>query len=215
MDKSYPTYSEIYWLGDHFHCNNKRLAAAHQLVLESKLNAKHICEQMQNLGFDLEVICRDIFPRKQPFLESLTFYPKNLPVVCKGFTIKEMGTGFNVCFNLIGYVVAANNLGIGLRIYGGSFQGCLHPLLYKALENYFQGESTNIYKKCPYFADSPYLKCTVNPAIPCKQCDESPQLFKNTSLKWIRLGTWLHILKYQDLEQIAVAKTPLSDTSLQ
>ncbi len=193
---------EIYWLGDRFHCTDKKLEATHQLVLESKSNSKHICQKMQNLGFDLEIICRDIFPRNQPFLENLTFYPKNLPVVCKGFTIKEMGTGFNVCFNLIGYALAANNLGIALRIYGGSFQGCLHPLLYKALENYFLSEGIEVYKQCPYFADSQYLKCTVNPAIPCKQCNESPQLFKTTAFEWIKLGTWQHILKYQDVQKL-------------
>jgi hypothetical protein len=188
---------EIYWLGDRFHCTDKKLEATHQLVLESKSNSKHICQKMQNLGFDLEIICRD-----KPFLENLTFYPKNLPVVCKGFTIKEMGTGFNVCFNLIGYAMAANNLGIALRIYGGSFQRCLHPLLYRALEDYFQSESIDVYKQCPYFADSQYLKCTVNPAIPCKQCNESPQLFKTTAFEWIKLGTWQHILKYQDIQKL-------------
>jgi hypothetical protein len=199
MDDGSPKCSEIYWLGDRFHCNHDKLEAAHQLVLESKLNAKHICEQMQNLGFDLEVICRDIFPRKQPFLESLTFYPKNLPVVCKGFTIKEMGVGFNICFNLIGYAVAASNLGVALRIYGGSFQHCLHPLLYKHLADYFQSDSVDTYKKCIYFADSPHLKCTVNPSTPCKQCDEAPQLFKSTSIEWVELGTWQHILKHKEL----------------
>ena len=193
---------EIYWLGDRFHCTDKQLEATHQLVLESKSNSKHICQKMQNLGFDLEIICRDIFPRNQPFLKNLTFYPKNLPVVCEGFTIKEMGTGFNVCFNLIGYAMAANNLGITLRIYGGSFQRCLHPLLYRALEDYFLSESIEVYKQCPYFADSQYLKCTVNPAIPCKKCDESSQQFKNTSLEWIQLGNWQHILKYQDIQKL-------------
>jgi hypothetical protein len=215
MDKPYPTYSEIYWLGDRFHCNNEKLEAAHELVLESNSNAKHICEKMQNLGFDLDTICVDIFPKK-PFPKGLSFYPKTLSIFEDGFTIEQQGTGFNVCFNLIGYAVAANGLGLALRIYGGSFQGCLHPLLYKALESYFQSGSIGIYKECPYFANSEYLKCTVNPAIPCKQCDESPQLFKNAAIEWIKLGTWQHILKYQELEgrQIAAAKTLLSDTSL-
>jgi hypothetical protein len=188
---------EIYWLGDRFHCDNEKLEASHELVLESNQNAKKLIQQMNNLGFDLEGIALELFPERQLF-----FYPKNLPVVCKGFTIKEMGTGFNICFNLIGYALAANNLGIALRIYGGSFQGCLHPLLYKALENYFQSESIDVYKQCPYFADSQYLKCTVNPAIPCKQCNESPQLFKTTAFEWIKLGTWQHILKYRDIQKL-------------
>jgi hypothetical protein len=114
--------------------------------------------------------------------------------------MEQQGTGFNICFNLIGYAVAANSLGLALRIYGGSFQGCLHPLLYKALENCFPSEGIDVYKQCPYFVDSPYLKCTVNPTTPCKQCDESPQLFKNTSIEWIQLGNWQHMLKYQDVQ---------------
>ena len=199
MDKLYPKYIEIYWSGDRFHCTNEKLEAAHQLILESQLNAKHICKQMQNLGFDLDTICVDIFPKKL-FPEGLSFYPKALSICEDGFTIKEQGTGFDICFNLIGYAVAVNNLGLTLRIYGGSFQCCLHPLLYKALTDYFQNESIDAYKKCPYFANSPYLKCTVNPAISCKQCDESPQLFKNTSLEWVELGTWQHILKYQEID---------------
>jgi hypothetical protein len=188
---------EIYWLGDRFHCTDKKLEATHQLVLESKSNSKHICQKMQNLGFDLEGIALELFPERQLF-----FYPKGLRISDNGFTIKEMGTGFNVCFNLIGYAMAANNLGIALRIYGGSFQGCLHPLLYKALEDYFQSESIDVYKQCPYFADSLYLKCTVNPTAPCKQCNESPQLFKTTAFEWIKLGTWQHILKYQDIQKL-------------
>jgi hypothetical protein len=155
---------------------------------------------MNNLGFDLEGIALELFPERQLF-----FYPKGLRISDNGFTIKEMGTGFNVCFNLIGYALAANNLGIALRIYGGSFQGCLHPLLYKALENYFQSESIDVYKQCPYFADSQYLKCTVNPAIPCKQCNESPQQFKNTSIEWIQIGAWQHVLKYQDVQGLIYA----------
>ena len=188
---------EIYWLGDRFHCTDKKLEATHQVMLESKSNSKHICQKMQNLGFDLEGIALELFPERQLF-----FYPKGLRISDNGFTIKEMGSGFNVCFNLIGYALAANNLGIALRIYGGSFQGCLHPLLYKALEDYFQSESIDVYKQCPYFADSLYLKCTVNPTAPCKQCNESPQLFKTTAFEWIKLGTWQHILKYQDIQKL-------------
>ncbi len=188
---------EIYWLSDRFHCTNDKLEAAHELVLESNQNTKKLIQQMNNLGFDLEGIALELFPERQLF-----FYPKGLRISDNGFTIKEMGTGFNVCFNLIGYALATNNLGIALRIYGGSFQGCLHPLLYKALEDYFLSESIEVYKQCPYFADSQYLKCTVNPTIPCKQCDESPQLFKNTSIEWIQLGNWQHMLKYQDIQKL-------------
>jgi hypothetical protein len=188
---------EIYWLGDRFHCTNDKLEAAHELVLESNQNAKKLIQQMNALGFDLKGIALELFPERQLF-----FYPKGLRISDNGFTIKEMGTGFNVCFNLIGYALAANNLGIALRIYGGSFQGCLHPLLYRALEDYFQSESIDVYKQCPYFADSQYLKCTVNPTAPCKQCDESPQQFKNTSIEWIQIGAWQHILKYQDIQKL-------------
>lgn len=190
---------EIYWLGDRFHCTNERLESEHKRILESKLNSKHICQQMQNLGFDLEVICLDLFPRK-PFPDGLTFYPKGLPISSNGFTMEQQGTGFNICFNLIGYAVAANSLGLALRIYGGSFQGCLHPLLYRALENYFRSNPSKVYTECPYFANSEYLKCTVNPSVPCKQCDELPQHLKNTSIEWIQLGNWRHILKYQDVQ---------------
>lgn len=194
------TQNEIYWQNDHFHCTNEKLEAAHQLILESKLNSKKLCQQMQNLGFDIEGICLELFPERKLF-----FYPKGLKISHNGFTIKEMGTGFNVCFNLIGYAVAANSLGLSLRIYGGSFQSCLHPLLYKALEDYFLSESIGIYKECPYFANSEYLKCTVNPAIPCKQCEEAPPSFRNTSLEWIRLGTWQDVLKCQDVERLIYA----------
>lgn len=191
---------EIYWLGDHFHCNNEKLEAAHQLILESKLNAKHICKQMQNLGFDLEMISLDLYPRL-PFPDGLTFYPKGLSISSNGFTVNEMGTGFNICFNLIGYAVAASNL----RIYGGSFQRYLHPLLYKHLGDYFKSNALSVYKDCPYFANSEYLKCTVNPSTPCKQCEEAPQSFRNTSIEWIELGAWQHILKYQEIHGLIYA----------
>ena len=193
-------HSDIYWLGDRFHCSNERLEAAHQLVLESELNFKHICTQMQNLGFDLDTICIDIFPRK-PFPDGLSFYPKSLSIDHDGFTMKQQGTGFNICFNLIGYAIAASNLDMTLRIYGNSFQGCLHPLLRRHLEDYFKSDDNTVHKKCPYFADSEYLKCTVNPSTPCKQCDEAPQLFRDSSIEWIELGTWQHILKYQNMEK--------------
>jgi hypothetical protein len=190
---------EIYWLGDRFHCTNDKLEAAHELILESNQNAKKLIQQMNNLGFDLEGIALELFPERKLF-----FYPKGLRISHNGFTIKEMGTGFNICFNLIGYAVAANSLGLALRIYGGSFQGCLHPLLYRALENYFQSNPSKVYKECPYFANSEYLKCTVNPTVPCKQCDELPQHLKNTSIEWIQLGNWRHILKYQDVQGLVI-----------
>ena len=195
---------EIYWLGDRFHCSDEKLEAAHQLILESKLNAKHICKQMQNLGFDLEMISLDLYPRP-PFPDGLTFYPKGLSISSNGFTMKEQGTGFNICFNLIGYAVAANNLGLVLKIYGGSFQSLLHPLLYKVLGNHFKSNPSKVYKECPYFANSEYLKCTVNPSIPCKQCDELPQSLRNTSIEWVEFGTWQHILKYQDMQGVIYA----------
>lgn len=197
-------HSEIYWLGDRFHCTNEKLEAAHELILESKLNAKHICQQMQSLGFDLDGICLDLCPRL-PFPDGLTFYPKWLSMKARGFTMKEQGTGFNICFNLIGYGVAANNLGLVLKIYGGSFQDCFHPLLYKTLENCFQSNPSKVYEECPYFSNSEYLKCTVNPSIPCKQCDELPQSLKNTAIEWVGLGTWQHILKYQEMQGLIYA----------
>ena len=179
--------SEIYWVKNRFYCDDQKLDAAHQLTLESELNARRICLEMQNLGFDLEVICLDLLPEKS-FPEGLSFYPKGLPITKEGFTLQQQGTGFNICFNLIGYTLAASSLGLPLRIYGGSFCGQLHTLLYKSLVDYFTSENINVYAKCPYFADSQYLKCTVNPAIPCKQCDEAPETFKNQCFEWIELG---------------------------
>lgn len=187
---------DIYWLGDRFHCSNEYLEVAHDLILESKLNAKHICKVMQILGFDLEMICLELTPKRQLF-----FYPNGLPITKEGFTIKEMGTGFNICFNLIGYVRAAMSLGVALRVYSGSFETCLHPLLYRSLTDYFQSDIIGVYKQCIYFADSEYLKCTVNPSTPCRQCEEAPTSFKNTSIEWVCLGTWQHILKYREVEK--------------
>jgi hypothetical protein len=202
-------HSEIYWLGDRFHCTDEKLEAAHQRILESKLNSENVCKQMQNLGFDLEMICLDLYPRK-PFPDGLSFYPKGLPIARNGFTIKEMGTGFNICFNLIGYAVAANNLGLTLKIYGGSFQSCLHPLLYKVLAKHFRSNPSKVYKECPYFANSEYVKCTVNPSIPCKQCDELPQALKNSSIEWVELGTCQHVLKYQEISKHVDKKESLA-----
>ena len=191
--------NEIYWIGDRFHCNDEKLEIAHQLVLESQLNAKRICEQMQRLGFDLDTICLDIYPRK-PFPEGLSFYPKGLSFDKDGFTMKDQGIGFNICLNLIGYAIATRNSDMELRIYSGSFQQALHPLLYKTLRGSFdQTRLSNVYKDCLYSTNSAYLKCTVNPMVSCNKCEESPQWFKDSRFEWIEISDWRHILKYREV----------------
>ncbi len=185
--------NEIYWNDDHFCCSNPELEARCHLELASWLNSARVCKYMQSLGFDVEIIAVTLFPEK-PFPKNLEFYPKGLQMSSKGFSIEDMGSGFAICFELIGYVLAAKALGGGLQIYGGSFQSLLHPVLYSFLSVSLFSKENSVYRDCPYFSGSEYLKCAINPSLPCSECEESPVSFFGRNFEWIKDASSLPVL---------------------
>jgi hypothetical protein len=188
--------NEIYWDGDRFCCNNPEMEAAHQIKLASKLNSALVCKYMQSCGFDIEIIAVTLSPGRQ-FPENLEFYPRGLRMSEQGFSLGDMGSGFAICFGLIGYVLASQDFGGSLRVYGGSFRGLLHPNLYSFLSIVFSSKENKVYKKCPYFSGSEYLKCAINPSLPCSECKESPDSFRGRNLEWTEECNRTHKVKSQ------------------
>jgi hypothetical protein len=74
--------NKIHWQRDRFHCDNEKLEAAHELVLESKLNSSQICKQMRNMGFDVDKVVAT-FPSKV-FPDNLVFYLENFSLSQEG-----------------------------------------------------------------------------------------------------------------------------------
>lgn len=182
--------NEIYWDSERsrFLCNNLELEEDCYIRLSSASVSSVVCKHMQALGFDVETVVVTLLPERQ-FPENLDFYPKVLPLSSKGFPIKAQGTGFAICFYLLGYALAAQNSGSTLRVHGGSFKHLLHPNLYRFLSlaifpKTFSREC-RVYRDCQYFSGSEYLKCAVNPSLPCADCQESPDSFSGHGFEWV------------------------------
>lgn len=184
--------NEIYWDSKRFRflCSNLELEEECYIRLSSTSVFSVVCKHMQALGFDVETIAVTLVLERQ-FPESLEFkfYPKGLHLSSKGFPIEKMGTGFAICFYLIGYALAAQDSGSTLRVHGESFKYLLHPNLYRFLSlavfpKAFSREC-RVYRDCQYFSGSEYLKCAVNPSLPCADCQESPDSFSGHGFEWV------------------------------
>lgn len=146
---------KIFWNGDKFEVEQGSifdLEDLHWYALKEEANKIKIVEFLKRSGFDLiDYIC----------------YPDNQVSIVKTIEVclplEVNGTGFNILFHLLGYVLTNKSL----EIVENSFKRSLHPNLWKVVKDALTTDN------CIWLNPSnvrKYLKCTVNPSGDCGNC---------------------------------------------
>ena len=154
-------------------CNNPEFESNLSIALIEKSNL--ICEAMRSLDFQVSG-----YKLSNSFAD-LVVWVRRSDGLLVAFPAQHMGTGFNVCFQLLLFLVASKLAKEPIEIDSRSFEKYLHPNLFRALTNHFSPSSSRVFAACDYFSGSDLLKCSVNPQIPCGQCPESTE----SLIKWI------------------------------
>jgi hypothetical protein len=167
--------TRIWWSGDRMECNNPEFLDKLQRVLIERQEL--ICEAMRSLDFQMSGYTKG----DSDYFADMDIWVKRSDGVLTAFTAQHMGVGFNICFNLLLFVVASKLEKEPIEIDSRSFETYLHPNLFRCLTENFSPSSSRIFAACDYFSGSDLLKCAVNPHIPCGQCPESTE----SLIKWL------------------------------